>query len=88
MRQSEAHAQTLYILEHRHEWDKGEFDHKHIGIYSTRELAIAAQKRRAVEVGFCESADCFFLGVVEVDRFSVDGIQYERLLPPDQESKP
>ncbi|MEY4880242.1 MAG: hypothetical protein RJB62_1711 [Pseudomonadota bacterium] len=58
---------VLYILRHEHVQRTGMREAKHIGIYTSKNLAQDAQQRSAQLQGFIDHPKHFFIDRVEVD---------------------
>jgi hypothetical protein len=58
----------FFYLEHTHVFADSSEDVKLIGIYSTKEKALAARERVADQPGFCDSPDGFSISEIQVDR--------------------
>ena len=59
---------NVFLLWHERELPGDEEDAKLIGVYSTKELAEAAQKRAAQLPGFRDTPEGFTIDSCEVDR--------------------
>jgi hypothetical protein len=59
---------VVYLLWHSYETDVGADETKLIGVYSTSELAQAAQKRAATLPGFCDRPNAFEISAYELDK--------------------
>ncbi len=58
----------VYVLEHVHSQANGWEDVKFIGVYSSRENALAAIKRLSGAPGFAEAASGFHIDEYQVDK--------------------
>lgn len=54
--------QSVFVLQHVHQWEDGEEDVKMIGVYSTHEEADKAIERMKLLPGFDQAADNFSVG--------------------------
>ena len=59
---------NVFVLHHMHAMEGGEEDAKLLGVYSSRELAEAAQKRASELPGFRDLPNGFVIDSYEVDR--------------------
>ena len=59
---------NVFLLWHEHELPGGEDDSKLIGVYSSKQLAEAAQKRAAQLPGFRDVPEGFMIDSYQVDR--------------------